>query len=98
MSLLAEKKEKQYVSNNARLMAEWNYEKNWKLNPGNFTVNSGIKVWWKGDKGHEWQAVINSRNGGSGVFQTSGNFYRPRGKRGDDSRKNGQTRTERRDF
>ena len=49
-----------------KLTQEWNYEKNGKLKPENFTANSGQKVWWKCSKGHEWQATINSRNRGIG--------------------------------
>ena len=32
VSIMAEKKEKQYVSDNAQLMAEWNWEKMMELN------------------------------------------------------------------
>ena len=48
------------------LAVEWNYEKNGDLQPENFTVSSGKKVWWKCNKGHEWQATINHRNSGRG--------------------------------
>ena len=60
---MAEKKEKQYVSDNARLMAEWNFEKNNKLGLDlkTLTLGSNKKAWWKCDKGHEWLAVIGSR-------------------------------------
>ena len=49
---------------NPILAAEWNYEKNGDLTPANFTANSGKKVWWKCQKGHEWQAKIQNRNNG----------------------------------
>jgi len=60
---VAEKKEKKYVSDNARLMQEWDWAKNNELgfDPQKLTFGSGKKVWWKCRKGHEWQAVINSR-------------------------------------
>lgn len=45
---------------------EWNYEKNSALEPENFTVGSNRKVWWKCEKGHEWQAAIVTRQEGSG--------------------------------
>ena len=45
---------------------EWNWEKNDKLKPENFTENSHKKVWWKCNKGHEWQAPISNRNKGVG--------------------------------
>ena len=51
---------------NPTLAAEWNYEKNGNLKPEDFTANSGEKVWWKGNRGHEWQAIIAHRNKGSG--------------------------------
>ncbi len=49
---------------NPTLASEWNYEKNGDLTPEHFTVKSEQKVWWKCSKGHEWQAVIGSRNKG----------------------------------
>ena len=48
------------------LAKEWNYGKNGNLKPTQFTSGSGKKVWWKCDKGHEWQAIISSRSRGSG--------------------------------
>ena len=45
---MAEKKEKRYVSDNAQLMAEWNWEKNndLDLDPETLTFGSNKKVWW----------------------------------------------------
>ena len=54
------------VLTNKTLAKEWNYEKNGLLNPQYIPQNSGHKVWWKCEKGHEWQAVIASRNQGLG--------------------------------
>ena len=51
---------------NPILIKEWDFEKNGKLNPEEFTLGSEKRVWWKCDKGHEWQAQIRSRNNGSG--------------------------------
>ena len=50
---------------NPTLAKEWNYEKNGDLKPENFTANSRKRVWWKCNKGHEWQAVIAKRNNGN---------------------------------
>ena len=47
---------------NPTLASQWHKEKNNPLTPYNFTPNSGQKVWWKCDKGHEWEATIDSRN------------------------------------
>lgn len=46
---------------NPRIAAEWNYEKNKKLLPTEVFEVSGKKVWWRCEKGHEWQATIASR-------------------------------------
>ena len=72
---MAEKKEKRYVSDNAQLMAEWNWKKNNELGffPDVLMCGSGKKVWWKCQKGHEWQAALVSRNSGSGCPYCSGN-------------------------
>jgi len=70
---LAETKEKKYVSDNAQLMAEWNWERNTDVSPSQLTLGSNKKVWWKCKKGHEWQARIYSRNIGSGCPYCSGN-------------------------
>ena len=65
---MAEKKEKRYVSDNAQLMAEWDWEKNNELNfnPEKLTFGSNKKAWWKCSKGHKWQASISNRNIGNG--------------------------------
>jgi DNA-directed RNA polymerase subunit RPC12/RpoP len=48
VSIVAEKKEKQYVSDNARLMAEWNWEKNSEiaLDPCKLTTGSHKYASW----------------------------------------------------
>ena len=71
---MAEKKENRYVSDNAQLMAEWNWEKNDVLgfSPYALMCGSNKKAWWKCSKGHEWQALINSRNKGSGCPYCTG--------------------------
>ena len=59
---------------NPVLAKEWNYEKNGKLKPEDYTINSNKKVWWKCNKGHEWQAVIANRNNGKGCPYCSGRY------------------------
>ena len=54
------------------LAKEWNYEKNGSLNPINVTAGSNKKVWWRCEKGHEWQAMIKHRNKGSGCPYCAG--------------------------
>ena len=65
---MAEKKEKQYVSDNAQLMDEWDWDKNGNLgfDPQKMTCGSERKAWWKCKKSHNWQATIASRNQGKG--------------------------------
>ena len=64
VSVVAEKKEKKYVSDNPHLMAEWNWEKNDDigLSPHNLTYGSNKNAWWQCGKGHEWQANVNDRS------------------------------------
>ena len=71
---MAEKKEKRYVSDNAQLMAEWDWEKNIGQFPDTITLGSGKKVWWKCEKGHEWQATIDHRSRGNGCPYCSGRY------------------------
>ena len=72
MSIVAEKKEKRYVSDNAQLMAEWNWERNTDVTPSQLTLGSGQKVWWKCNKGHEWKAMIYDRNNRKGCPYCAG--------------------------
>ncbi|MBQ9084554.1 MAG: zinc-ribbon domain-containing protein [Clostridia bacterium] len=51
---------------NPRLVSEWNWDKNGTLRPENVTANSNKKVWWRCQKGHEWQAIVSKRNKGTG--------------------------------
>ena len=71
---MAKRKERQYVSDNARLMAEWNWEKNNELtfDPQVLTVGSERKAWWRCSSGHEWQASIANRDKGNGCPYCSG--------------------------
>ena len=54
------------LSINPQLAAQWHPEKNGKLSPEYVTASSNKKVWWLCNQGHEWQAIINSRNKGVG--------------------------------
>ena len=51
---------------NPTLSMEWHPEKNTGLTPMQVTAGSMKKVWWKCEKGHEWQATIYDRNHGTG--------------------------------
>lgn len=50
---------------NPDLAKQWHPTKN-ALTPAEVKAGSGQSVWWKCQQGHEWQAVINSRNKGRG--------------------------------
>lgn len=60
------------LTTNKSLAAQWNYERNADLSPKNFTEHSGKKVWWKCEKGHEWEASITKRSAGRGCPICSG--------------------------
>jgi len=66
------KGENDLVTENPALAAEWNFEKNGELTPEDVRSWSHKKVWWKCSSGHEWQAVIASRNEGYGCPCCSG--------------------------
>ena len=71
---MADKKEKKFLIDNPKLMAEWNWEKNNELglDPKTLTLGSHQKAWWKCSKGHEWQAIISNRNKGRNCSYCSG--------------------------
>ncbi len=57
---------------NPILAKEWNYGKNNGLKPSDVLPNSAKKVWWICEKGHEWEANIQSRTRGNGCPYCSG--------------------------
>jgi hypothetical protein len=63
VSIVAEKKEKQYVSDNAQLMAEWDWQENnkIKLYPDKVTHGSTKTANWLCRKGHRFSARIDHR-------------------------------------
>ncbi|MES9772475.1 zinc-ribbon domain-containing protein [Priestia megaterium] len=57
---------------------QWDFEKNKNLSPENLTKGSGLKVWWKCNEGHEWQATVVSRTSrGYGCPFCSGRLASP---------------------
>lgn len=48
-------------TNSTKLASEWNFEKNNPLCPENVTRSSEKIVWWKCEKGHEWQQSVLNR-------------------------------------
>lgn len=63
VSIVAEKKEKTYVSDNPQLMAEWYWEKNKEFgyNPAKITLGSDKKTWWKCIEGHVYEQRVNKK-------------------------------------
>lgn len=51
---------------NPGLAREWHPSKNVPLTPKDVTPGSNKRAWWHCRKGHEWEAVINSRSAGIG--------------------------------
>lgn len=58
------------------LAEQWHPSRN-HLKPTDVTCHSGKKVWWQCEKGHEWEAVIDSRSKGSGCPYCSGKRVLP---------------------
>ncbi|MFC1745936.1 zinc-ribbon domain-containing protein, partial [Candidatus Riflebacteria bacterium] len=54
------------------IAAQWHPEKNGDLTPEQVTPGSHKKVWWRCEKGHEWQAIISNRAKGRGCPGCSG--------------------------
>ncbi len=50
---------------NISLLREWNNEKNAPLTPQAVGSGSHKRVWWKCERGHEWQTEIRVRTGGA---------------------------------
>jgi len=48
------------------IASEWHPSKNDNLKPNELTPGSKRKIWWRCNKGHEWQAAVYSRTRGSG--------------------------------
>ena len=65
-------KEKSLSYSNPEVSKEWNHKKNGSLKPEYFAANSNKKVWWTCVNGHEWQAMIVTRNKGHGCPYCSG--------------------------
>ena len=60
---MAEKKVKRYVSDNAQLLAEWNYSQNSPVGfvPQSMPLSSKQKVYWVCSEGHVWSASVANR-------------------------------------
>ena len=43
------------------IAAQWHPTKNGEMNPRDITSHSSRKIWWRCEKGHEWQATVYHR-------------------------------------
>lgn len=50
---------------NARLSAEWDYDKNEGVTPDDVVGCSGKKIWWMCKNGHSWKTLISVRDRGA---------------------------------
>lgn len=57
---------------NPELAKEWHPTKNGALTPHELASKSGKKVWWKCERGHEWETSPNVRSKGIGCPYCSG--------------------------
>ena len=66
-------RENDLASTHPELAAQWHPTKNGALRPERFVAGSRQKVWWRCEKGHEWNAQISSRaSRGTGCPYCSG--------------------------
>jgi hypothetical protein len=65
------------ATTNPPLASQWDYEKNGGLHPKDVSANSGKKAWWRCEHGHQWSAVIASRNSGNGCPYCAGKAILP---------------------
>lgn len=65
-------KEHSLQATNPDVALQWHPYKNETLTPLMVTPNSGKRVWWLCQNGHEWPAVIQSRTRGNGCPYCSG--------------------------
>ena len=64
---MEKRKDTSFIANDARLLAEWDWEKNGDVDPSKVPTGSHRKLWWKCNKGHSWQAItFNRARGGTG--------------------------------
>jgi hypothetical protein len=60
------------------IAAEWHHGKNGVLTPETTSANSGLRVWWRCQYGHEYVAAVDTRNSkGTGCGFCSGRYVTP---------------------
>ncbi len=51
---------------NETLLGQWDRARNGPLTPENVSYGSKQRVWWRCEQGHQWQAMVKARTGGTG--------------------------------
>lgn len=54
------------VTVSPKLAKQWHPNLNGNIMPNDVTINSGRKIWWQCDKGHEWKTAVSHRTNGTG--------------------------------
>lgn len=62
------------ASTHPDIAQQWHHEKNGSFTPRDVLAGSLRKVWWRCEKGHEWQAFIGSRTNGNGCPVCAGKY------------------------
>jgi hypothetical protein len=70
-------KNRKTVADITELAAQWHPTKNGDLKPEFVSTGSSQKVWWKCDRGHEWDASVYSRVRGHNCRYCFGNIVKP---------------------
>jgi len=65
-------KENSLLGKYPKLSKQWHPTKNLSIKPDMVKPNTNKKFWWQCEKGHEWQANVNSRTRGVGCPYCSG--------------------------
>lgn len=60
-----------------KISSQWHPTKNGDLTPFNVRPYSNLKVWWKCDFNHEWEAIVESRINGTGCPKCKSNISSP---------------------
>jgi len=70
------KEKKNYIIDNEKMIKDWDWGKNeiLGLNPGQLTISSNKKAWWKCEKGHEWFTTIHRKRISKGCPYCSNRF------------------------
>jgi hypothetical protein len=55
-----------FADKQPRLVSLWHPTKNGDLKPTDVTPGSSLKVWWKCDRGHEYQQIVYNKSRGNG--------------------------------